>query len=154
MAAPIANSRVISERATVRGLQGCYPVFSGVVKIGVMYRPIAATFVFILIIAAHSASGAVDFGLSRGGVDCRQVTTEVERNWIMLKELMAPGAEDLRRPRTGDFHCIDPRYTRDLFERGAHGSIGLRCFTDPQRDYSGAICCDRALKACTMYRGR
>ncbi|MBD3645853.1 MAG: hypothetical protein HUJ31_00055, partial [Pseudomonadales bacterium] len=107
-----------------------------------MTRP--ALLALFLVFSADGALAALDLGISRGGSDCRHVSEQIERNWITLKDMMAPGLQDLRRPRARNFHCVDPRYTRDLFERGARGTFGLRCFTDSAGE-SAAICCDQTL---------
>lgn len=109
----------------------------------------------ILILCTAAASGAGDFGIGKGAIalDCDRVSRQIARDWLMLKDHMAPGYEAERRPRYRDFQCVDPGYMRDLVERRALGGGQLRCFAHTEPGYGG-FCCDTRLQNCAMYAPR
>lgn len=114
--------------------------------------------------------GGADFGASVGGNagrDCRDLNREISRNWLMLKDHMAPDLvqrevqqsqdqsadskkKKLKRPSRRDFQCMSGQYMRNLIETSSKGSLKLRCFEHPQQGYGG-YCCDRELEECAAY---
>lgn len=109
----------------------------------------------MLLLTSATTQGAGDFGISKGAIalDCDRVSRQIARDWLMLKDHMAPGYEGKRRPRNRDFQCVDSRYMRDLIERRALGAGRLRCFANTDPGYGG-FCCDTQLQNCAMFGPR
>jgi len=110
--------------------------------------------VALSLVLAATADAAIDFGVSRGNpMDCGELGRQVVRQWMSLKDFMAPGYEGERRPRSRDFQCVDPGYMANLFERPSAGGGTLRCFAHTEGNAAG-YCCDRRLETCVMFSPR
>ncbi len=102
----------------------------------------------IIVLAAPFAPAsiaAIDYGVTSGAPDCRDVARTIISEWFTLKSLMSPGSKSLKRPRATEFQCISPYYVRDLLPKSALGQGKLTCFSS---ESGVGICCDQRLRSC------
>ena len=111
-----------------------------------------APLLMIVLAAAFAPAtiAAVDFGVTSGAADCRDVARAIISEWFTVKSIMSPGSKTLKRPRATEFQCISPYYVRDLIPKSAFGHGKLTCFAP---DSGGGICCDQKLKSCATLGG-
>lgn len=104
------------------------------------------TLMILLIVVAVALSPntqALEFdaGLDRGG--CTDVKRKIKQDWFELKSFFRPDAEDLKRPKSSEFFCVAPVYTRGAIHKSAI-SKELKCYTVRRQNF----CCDSRLQAC------
>jgi len=88
---------------------------------------------------AHGAS----FEAGVGRADCSEVKRQISRDWFNLKNFFRPDSENLRRPKSRDFFCVSPEYTRDAYPQRSV-SLALKCYVIQGQHF----CCDSRLQAC------
>ncbi len=120
----------------------------------------AFTLCLLMFLMPAEAGEFSDFGAGIGRMnECRDLNREIVRNWLTLKDHMAPGQQQeekdkkTKRPSRRDFECISAQYMRRLNEISSRGSLRLRCYEHPEQDVGG-FCCDKQLTTCSMYSPR
>ena len=97
---------------------------------------------------AATASAAIGVGY---GYRCDEVMDEVRREWMVLRQVMAPQSVRLSRGKPEHLNCLDPLWIRESIERTTAMQSRLRCFTDPEHEGLG-FCCDTNLTQCTQLK--
>ena len=118
----------------------------GLSFIGRVMRNSTLIFIFVLINVALTPRIEAAISGSVGAGSCDAVTRLLSRNWWDVKDVMSAGEKKKRKPRTGDFRCISPRYTRGMMQTTIPALRNeLVCFTSKQYP---AICCDARMQSC------
>ena len=97
----------------------------------------------IMILTLSSAVRGAGFEAGFGGGSCSEVKRQITRNWIQLKSFFRDDDQNLKRPKSRDFFCVSPSYTRNAMQKSAV-SFDLKCYTVQGQSF----CCDSRLKAC------
>ncbi len=105
----------------------------------------------LLISSGLSISAQAQVSVQGGGNSCLPVISSITRDWISVKQVMAPLKAKIRRPKTEDFFCVSPYHTRDAMPRNVTAGSELRCYSDPGNEGLG-MCCDANLTACAQLR--
>ncbi len=106
------------------------------------------TLIIMLLLAGTLIAPETNAALSGsvGVGSCDTVARLLARNWWDVKDVMLAGEKRKRKPRTGDFKCISPRYTRGMMQTTIPAMRNeLVCFTSKQYP---AICCDARMQSC------
>lgn len=83
------------------------------------------------------------FSAGLGGGSCSEVKRQISRDWLQLKSFFGDDDGNLKRPKSKDFFCISPSYTRTAMPKSG-ASFDLKCYTLQGRNF----CCDSRLQAC------
>lgn len=112
----------------------------------------AAALGFALLLALP-ATGAVSTGTGAGsggfswgvgvGSNCRDVIERMRRNWMNVRDIVAPDSKAMR-PRARGFYCVSPAYARESLPKVVPMTTGLQCFELQGKGF----CCDRRLEQC------
>jgi len=78
-----------------------------------------------------------------GGMNCSEVKRQITRNWLQLESFFRDGDKGLKRPKSKDFFCVSPYYTRNTMQKSSV-SRELKCYTVQGQNF----CCDSKLQAC------
>lgn len=119
-------------------------------------RAIAATLgagvLGFALLLALPAGGAVSTGTPGGsgfswgvgvGGNCRDVIERIRRNWMNVRDIIAPESKAMR-PRARGFYCVSPGYARESLPKVVPMTTGLQCFELQGQGF----CCDRRLEQC------
>lgn len=105
------------------------------------------------LLLAPTAAGAVSGGTGSGGSgfswgvgvggNCRDVIERIRRNWMDVRDVIAPESKAMR-PRARGFYCVSPGYARESLPKIVPMTTGLQCFEIQGKGF----CCDRRLEQC------
>ena len=104
------------------------------------------------LLLALPAVGAVSTGTPGGsgfswgvgvGGNCRNVIERMRRNWMNVRDIVAPESKAMR-PRARGFYCVSPGYARESLPKVVPMTTGLQCFELQGKGF----CCDRRLEQC------
>ena len=97
----------------------------------------------VVLTNAPAVLAAAGIGLDIGGAgSCNEVKSQIKRDWFDLKPFFRSGEKSMQRPKSRDFFCVSPAYTRDAIEK--HSATSLRCYSMRGQQF----CCDQQLQAC------
>jgi hypothetical protein len=99
--------------------------------------------VVLLMVPVSSYSANIGGNVGFGETDCSSVKRKLTSQWSDLRQFFRPQQKDLKRPRSREFFCVSPQYTRDSLPTRRF-SASLKCY-----DVQGTrFCCDANLSAC------
>ncbi len=103
----------------------------------------AALLLLIMTLSQPPIAHGASFEAGVGRADCGAVKRQISRDWFNLKKFFRPDSENLKRPKSREFFCVPPEYTRDAFPQRS-GSLALKCYVIQGQHF----CCDSRLQAC------
>ena len=90
-----------------------------------------------------SGGGGFTWGVGVGGGVCHDVVEKIRRNWMDVRNVLAPDSKSMR-PRSRDFFCVSPAYVQEALPKVVPMTTGLRCFNVQGKGF----CCDRQYQQC------